>query len=54
MSVTKKKVTRKRAKKTPPTVVVVTKTFHPKEDTLFPEKVSKVKEVLTKSNFRPK
>jgi hypothetical protein len=52
MSVTKSNNTHKRAKKTPPTVVVVTKTFHPIEEAIFPEKIKKVKEVLAKSNFR--
>jgi hypothetical protein len=51
MSVTKRNNTHKRAKKTPPTVVVVTKTFHPIEEAIFPEKIKKVKEVLAKSNF---
>jgi hypothetical protein len=53
MSVVKKNTARKRAKKTLPTVVVVTKSFHPVEEAIFPEKVKKVKEVLAKSNFRP-
>jgi hypothetical protein len=53
MSVAKRNTARKRAKKTPPTVVVVTKTYHPTEEAIFPEKIKKVKEVLAKSNFRP-
>ena len=53
MSVAKRNSTHKRDKKTPPTVVVVTKTFHPIEEGIFPEKVKKVKEVLAKSNFHP-
>jgi len=51
MSVAKKKTATKRAKKTAPKVIIVTKTYH--EETLFPEKVAKVKEVLSKSDFRP-
>lgn len=53
MPTAKKNITRKRAKKNPPTVVLVTKTFHPVEDTHFPEKVKKVREVLTNAGFRP-
>lgn len=53
MSVTRKNTTHKRAKKTPPTVVVATKTYHPIEEAIFPEKIKKVKEVFSKSNFRP-
>ena len=53
MSVTKKHSTYKRTKKTPPTVLVVTKTYHPIEDAILPEKIKKVKEVLSKSNFCP-
>jgi hypothetical protein len=34
-------------------VVLVTKTFHPAEETHFPEKVKKAKEILTKAGFRP-
>ena len=51
MSVVKKNTARKRAKKTPPTVLVVTKTHHPIDEAIFPEKIKKVKEVLAKSNF---
>jgi hypothetical protein len=53
MPVAKKKTTSKRAKKTPPKVMIVTKTYHTNEESLFPEKVAKVKEVLSKSDFRP-
>jgi hypothetical protein len=53
MSVTKKKATHKRAKKKPPTVIVAAKTNHSAGETLFPEKVRKVREVLTHSNFKP-
>lgn len=53
MSVAKKKTATKRAKKTPPKVVIVTKTYHHGEETLFPEKVAKVKDMLSKSDFRP-
>jgi hypothetical protein len=53
MPVTKRNTSHKRAKKNPPTVVLVTKTFHPAEETHFPEKVKKAKEILTKAGFRP-
>jgi hypothetical protein len=53
MSVTRKIATHKRAKKKPPTVIVATKTSHSAGETLFPEKVRKVKEVLGRSNFKP-
>jgi hypothetical protein len=53
MSIIRKNTSRKRAKKNPPTVVLVTKTFHPVEETHFPEKVKKAKEILTKAGFRP-
>ena len=53
MSVTNKNTTRKRPKKNPPTVVMVTKTYHPVEEAIFPDKIKKVKEVLSKANFRP-
>jgi hypothetical protein len=53
MSVTKKDTSRKRAKKNPPTVVMVTKTYHPAKEASFPDKIKKVKDVLTKAGFRP-
>jgi hypothetical protein len=53
MSVTKKNTTRKRAKKTSPTMVLVTKTFHSVDEAIFPDKVKKVKEMLLNSDFRP-
>lgn len=53
MPLTKKNNTHKRAKKMPPTVVVVTKTQVPAKDAIFPEKIKKVKDVLTKAKFRP-
>jgi hypothetical protein len=53
MSITRKNTSRKRAKKNPPTMVLVTKTFHPAEETHFPEKDKKAKEILTKAGFRP-
>jgi hypothetical protein len=53
MPVIKKNTSRKRAKKNSSTIVLVTKTFHPAEETHFPEKVKKAKEVLTKAGFRP-
>jgi hypothetical protein len=53
MSVTKRNTSHKRVKKNPPTIVVVTKTYHPAEEAIFPDKIKKVKEVLTKANFAP-
>ena len=49
----KKKTSRKRVEKKLPPVLVVTKTFHPAEETLFPEKVEKAKEIITEAGFRP-
>lgn len=53
MPVKKKKSSRKRVKKNLPPVVVVTKTFHQAEETRFPEKVKKAKEILSEAGFRP-
>jgi hypothetical protein len=53
MPVKKKKSSRKRVKMNLPAVVVVTKTFHQAEETRFPEKVKKAKEILTEVGFRP-
>ena len=53
MSTANKKAPRKKAKKDLPTVVIVTKTFHPAEETHFPEKVEKAKEILKEAGFRP-
>ena len=53
MSPTKKNATRKKVKKNASTVVIVTKTFHPAEETRFPEKVKKAKEIITQAGFRP-
>jgi hypothetical protein len=49
MSLAKKNITRKKAKKA--RSVVVTSTCH--SESLFPEKVKKVKEMLANSDFRP-
>ena len=53
MSVVKKNTVRKRSRKGGPTVTIVTKTFVPAEEAIFPEKAQKVKEILTKAKFRP-
>ena len=53
MSITRKNISRKRARKNPPTIVMVTKTFHPAEEASSPDKIEKVKEVLKKAGFRP-
>jgi len=52
MPLTRKNNTHKRTKKTPPTILVVKKTHHPIEEAIFLEKIEKVKDVLSKSNFR--
>ena len=52
MPLTKKNTTHKRTKKTPPTILVVKKSYPPIEEAIFPEKIKKVKDVLSKSNFR--
>jgi len=49
----KKKKTSCKAKKNLSSVVIVTKTFHSAEETRFPEKVKKAKEILTNAGFRP-
>jgi hypothetical protein len=53
MSVTRKKKTIRRAKKKLPEIVMVTKTYHSKEESLFPEKVRKVEEMLKITGWRP-
>jgi hypothetical protein len=53
MSVAKKNSTRKTAGKADPEVVVVTKTFVPAKEYIFPEKLKKAKEILTEAKFRP-
>ncbi len=53
MPIIKKNTTRKRARKNDPTVVVVTKTYIPGEEAIFPEKAKKVKEILSKAKFLP-
>jgi hypothetical protein len=52
MPIAKKNTTRKRARKKAPTVIVVTKTYVPIEDAIFPEKAKKIKEILSKAKFR--
>jgi hypothetical protein len=49
MSLTKKNTTRKRAKKA--RSATVAKTYH--SESLFPEKIKKVKDMLANSDFRP-
>ena len=52
MSATKKNsVSSKKRKKRLPPVVVVTHTFVPAEETLFPEKLKKAQEMLNKTKF---
>jgi hypothetical protein len=52
MAVTRKnKVQEKRRKKRIPPVVVVTNTFLPAEETLFPEKLKKAQEILSRTKF---
>jgi hypothetical protein len=53
MSVTKKNTARKRSRKSNPEIVVVTKTFVPAKEYIFPEKLEKAKEILAKAKFRP-
>jgi hypothetical protein len=53
MPLTRKNNTHKRAKKTPPAILMVKKSHPPIEEAIFPEKIKKVKNVLSKSNFRP-
>jgi hypothetical protein len=53
MSITRKNKTHRRAKKKVPALVVVTKTYHPIEEALFPEKNKKAKEMLENSDFNP-
>ena len=53
MPITKKNTTHKRARKKAPSVVVVTKTYVPIEEAIFPEKAKKVKEILSKAKFLP-
>jgi hypothetical protein len=53
MPTARKNITRKKTKKTPTTVVVVTKTYHKAGETLFPEKVAKVKDILSRSDYHP-
>ncbi len=48
MSVTKKKNIRQKS-----SVVVVTKTTVPLKEAIFPEKITKVKDILTKAKFKP-
>jgi hypothetical protein len=52
MPIVKKNTARKRARKNDPTLIMVTKTFVPVEEAIFPEKAQKVKDVLTKAKFR--
>jgi len=52
MPVAKKNTTRKRARKKASTVIVVTKTYVPMEEALFPENSQKIKEILSKAKFR--
>lgn len=54
MSVAKKNKTVRRAKKKLPEIIMVTKTFHSKEESLFPEKVKKAEEMLKNSDWRPR
>jgi hypothetical protein len=52
MGLTKKnKVAGKSRKKRIPPVVVVTNTILPAEETLFPEKLKKAQEILSKTKF---
>jgi hypothetical protein len=44
---------RKKIKSKLPRVVIVIKTFLSTEETHFPEKVKKAKEILTEAGFRP-
>jgi hypothetical protein len=53
MLVIRKNKTRRRAKKKLPEIIMVTKTFHSKEESLFPEKVRKAEEMLANSDWRP-
>jgi hypothetical protein len=47
---TKKKTAKKRRLKKTETVIIIESTFDPK-DTLFPEKVARAKEMLSKTDF---
>ena len=52
MAVTKKsKITGKSRKKRIPPVVVVTNTIVPAEETLFPEKLKRAQDILSKTKF---
>jgi hypothetical protein len=53
MPVARKNTVRKKTKKIPPSASVITKSYHPAGSSLFPDKIKKVKEVLSKSNFKP-
>jgi hypothetical protein len=48
MSVTKKKNIRRKS-----SIIVVTKTSVPSKEAIFPDKIKKVKDILTKAKFKP-
>jgi hypothetical protein len=52
MSTTKRK-NGKRTSKDSTEVVIVTKTLVPIKDTIFPEKLKRVKDFIKKTNWRP-
>ena len=53
MPVIKMNTPHKKGKKKSQKVVVVIKSFHSAEETGFPEKIKKAKEILTQAGFRP-